>query len=184
MTNRRFRFTHKDQGGFTLIELIVAIAIAALITAGITAAIMQVLTINTRASNHMVAVRQVQQAGKEVSKDTLQAQSVNATGSWGFPLILTWTEWGTNNTHTVDYTLEERPGGVVRLQRGHSVNGGNSTVTTVAEYIDGNIDPATTKAKTRCEWDAADRVLVFTVTATLGTESETRIYDIDQRVDP
>jgi len=180
MTNRRFRFTHKDQGGITLIELIVAIAIAALITGGITFAIMQVLTINTRASNHMVAVRQVQQAGKEVSKDTLQAQSVNATTpSQGFPLTLNWTEWGTNQTHTVLYTLEDMPGGLKELQRSPSVSGGNSTVTTVAEYMDDTVDPVTGKPKTNCDWDGS--VLTFTVTATVGTESETRIYEVEPR---
>ncbi|MGB5926145.1 MAG: prepilin-type N-terminal cleavage/methylation domain-containing protein [Dehalococcoidia bacterium] len=175
----------KGENGFTLIELIIAIAIAALITGGITFAVMQVLTINTRASNHMVAVRQVQQAGKEVSKDTLQAQSVNATGSgWGFTLNLEWDEWGTNQTHTVNYTLVNGPGGVVGLQRSHSVNG-NSTVTTVAEYI----DLAGTSCCCDCDGDGEcdgdcncdDRVVIFTVTATLGTESETRIYEVEPR---
>jgi prepilin-type N-terminal cleavage/methylation domain-containing protein len=48
------RLIRKDQRGFTLVELLVAIAIAGLITGGITAAIMQVLNINHRASNHMI----------------------------------------------------------------------------------------------------------------------------------
>ncbi|MBE9515243.1 MAG: type II secretion system protein, partial [Chloroflexi bacterium] len=67
MTHRRVTFMHRNQRGFTLIELLIAIAIVGLIAGGITAAISQVLTINTRSSNHMIAVRQVQQAGKEVS---------------------------------------------------------------------------------------------------------------------
>jgi prepilin-type N-terminal cleavage/methylation domain-containing protein len=168
------RLVHNNQRGFTLIELIIAIAIAALITGGITAAIMQLLTINTRDSNHMVAVRQVQQAGKEVSKDTLQAQGVNATGAgWGLTLNLAWDEWGTNQTHTVNYTLVNGPGGVVGLQRSHSV-AGNSTVTTVAEYID--------PTQTSCVW--AGGVLTFTVTATVGTQSETRTYQVEPRPSP
>ena len=178
--------------GFTLIEMVVVIALIGIITLGITAGIRQVLTINTRASNHMIAVRQVQQAGKEVSKDALQAQSINATGAGlDFTLNLTWDEWGTNQTHTVIYKLAYGPGEVVELQRSHSVNGENSTVTTVAKYI----DPAGTSCCCDCDADGDcdddcncdDRVVIFTVTATTGIGSygaiETRVYEIEPRPD-
>ena len=168
------RFAHNHQRGFTLIELMIAIGIAALITGGITAAIMQILTINTRASNHMVAVRQVQQAGKEVSKDTLQAQNVTPGGCTNCLLSLNWTEVGGNQTtHQIKYTLVDK-----KLKREDlSLN----STTIVAEYIDDTIDPVTGKARTNCVWDGS--VLTFTVTATLGTESETRIYEIQPRPD-
>jgi prepilin-type N-terminal cleavage/methylation domain-containing protein len=164
------------QRGFTLIELIIAIAIAAVITGVITFSIMQILTINHRDSNHMIAVRQVQQAGKEVSKDTLQAQSVNVTGvGESLSLNLTWQEWGTNITHTViyDYDLTGASAEVKDLQRTHYTSDGNSTVTTVAQYID--------PARTSCVW--AGGVLTFNVTASVGTEWETRTYEIQPRPD-
>ncbi|MDH4269782.1 MAG: prepilin-type N-terminal cleavage/methylation domain-containing protein [Dehalococcoidia bacterium] len=173
MTRRRFRIMHDDRGGFTLLELIIAIAIAALITAGITAAIMQILTINHRASNHMVVVRQVQQAGKEVSKDTLQSQNVTYSESSGFNLTLAWKNIeGLQNL--VSYTISPAN----ELSRSHSVNG--TPVATappiVAEYMDPD--------QTNCVWNATKRVLIFTVTAALGTESETRIYEIEPRPSP
>ena len=166
------------QSGFTLVELIIAIAIAAVITGGITAAIMQILTINHRDSNHMIAVRQVQQAGDQVSKDALQAQVVNATGTQGVPLILTWQEWGTNTTHIVTYDLTDMSSGLKKLQRKHYVNSVLNLTTVVAEYID--------PSQTSCVPPgvlAPSGVLNFTVTATVGTESETRTYKIEPRPD-
>ena len=52
----------------------------------------------------------------------------------------------------------------------------------MAEYIDDAIDPSTGKSKTRCEWDPISGVLTFTVTAAVGMESETRVYEIEPRV--
>jgi prepilin-type N-terminal cleavage/methylation domain-containing protein len=176
----RLRFAHKSQRGFTLIELIIAITVAGLITAGITYATMQILTINSRASNRMIAVRQVQQAGKEVSKDALQAQTVNATGTHGFPLILTWDEWGTNQTNTVvyDYDPTDMPGGLKKLRRTHTINGTEqeTALPIVAEYI----DPDQTTCSPPGVLQSGD-VLTFNVTAVVGTQSETRVYEIEPR---
>jgi prepilin-type N-terminal cleavage/methylation domain-containing protein len=168
---------HDNQKGFTLLELIIAIAIAALITAGITMAIMQILTINHRASNHMIAVRQVQQAGKEVSKDALQAQPTKIDDDpLGAFLVLNWTDsQGGNNT--VVYTLQTMPSSpaLSRLARNHTIDGTveSTAPPVVAEYIDPD--------QTTCAWNATLGVLVFNVTATVGTESETRVYEIDPR---
>jgi prepilin-type N-terminal cleavage/methylation domain-containing protein len=166
---------HNDQKGFTLLELIIAIAIAGLITAGITVAIMQILDINHRASNHMITVRQVQQAGKEVSKDTLQAQpnKIDDDPEEAF-LVLNWTDSeGGNNT--VIYTLQTMASApaLSMLARNHTING--TPVETARPIVAEYIDPG----QTSCNWTG--KVLVFEVTATVGTESETRIYEIEPR---
>ena len=176
MTFPGLRFARDNQGGITLIELIIAITIAALITGGITFAIMQILTINTRASNHMVAVRQVQQAGKEVSKDALQSQpnAINASPSGGNFLILGWTDWD-GQENVVVYALNSTPSSPAlrSLERTHTINGTAQATAplVVAEYID--------PTQTSCNWTGS--VLIFTVTATVGTQSETRIYEIEPR---
>jgi prepilin-type N-terminal cleavage/methylation domain-containing protein len=85
---------HKGQRGFTMLELLIALAITALITTSITMAISQTFTGTTRSSNHMVAVRQVQETGYWVSYYAFSAQNMTITGDSGFPLILCWFDFG------------------------------------------------------------------------------------------
>jgi len=166
---------NKDQRGLTLIELVIAIALVGVITGGITMTILQVFTMNTRTSNHMAAVRQVQHAGFWVSPDVQMALSVNASAGSGFPLTLTWLEGGTNDVHEVIYSLEDMmpPGGFERLQREHYIESELDSTTIVAEYID--------PAETYADWDGEEMLLTFKVTATVGGQSEARIYEIKPR---
>jgi prepilin-type N-terminal cleavage/methylation domain-containing protein len=84
---------HRDQRGFTLIELLIAIALTAIITTTATMAIFQTFTGSTRSANHMVAVRQVQEAGYWVSLYAYMAADMEITGDSGFPLVLRWIDF-------------------------------------------------------------------------------------------
>ncbi|MCJ7669535.1 MAG: type II secretion system GspH family protein [Dehalococcoidia bacterium] len=167
----------KNQRGFTLIELIIVIGLTGIITAGITLTIMQVFNMDARTRNDMIAVYQVRQAGKLVSEDILEAKTVTTGVSSGFPLTLTQIKivGATNYTHTVIYTLVDMSGGLKKLQRSESINGGVPTVTPVAEYIDPD------QTKTRCDWDNVNKILTFKVTATVGEQTETRTYEVKPR---
>jgi prepilin-type N-terminal cleavage/methylation domain-containing protein len=174
------RLIHKGQQGFSLIELIIVIALTGIITAAITMTIFQVFNMNTRTANRMTAVSQVQNAGKIVSEDILQAQGVNATAGSGFPLTLTWEEWVTNDTHNdirVIYTLVDMPsmppGALQRLQRSVTVTPSEGEPTTAVSIVAEYIDDAS------CTW--AGGVLTFTVTAKVGDERETRVYEVKPR---
>jgi prepilin-type N-terminal cleavage/methylation domain-containing protein len=180
MMFHRLRLINKKQLGFTLVELMIAIAVSGVITGAITTTVYQVVTGNFRTNNHMTAVRQVQEAGYWVSHDALMAQSVELAGEsvddpdgTRFPFTLTWTEWDTNDVHHVVYSLDGN-----ELQRIHSINGTTEASIIIAEFIDPE------PAKTSCDWDGG--VLTFTVTATVGAgsaqeQSETRVYEVKPR---
>jgi len=167
MTIPGMRLMHRDQRGVTFVELMLAIALAGIVTAGITMTFAHVFSGSTRTSNHMTAVRQVQSAGYWVSQAALQAQNVTpAAGPSGFPLPLTW-EWdGTMNK--VVYTIEDS-----KLQRARSVGGVSAGTGVIAQYIDP--DPE----ETSCMWDG--EVLTLKVTANVGGQIETRVYDVTPR---
>jgi hypothetical protein len=115
---------------------LIALAISGVITGAITSTIIQVFNGNIRTSNHMTAVRQVQDAGYWVSYDAHMAQSIifddEDTSDTEF-LTLTWADWGhlegsswvEGEVHRVAYTLEGT-GEVGELWRDH--NGQRSLV--------------------------------------------------------
>jgi prepilin-type N-terminal cleavage/methylation domain-containing protein len=162
---------HKDQRGFSIIELLVVVVLTGLVTTAITTTFFQVFNMNTRTANHMAALSQVQQAGKLVSEDILQAQMMDDSPVGGEFLILGWNI--TTVVHEVTYTLEYG-----ELWRSESINYQPPLETRVAEYIDS--DPT----ETYCELQGD--VLIFKVTATVGEgtwaeESESRIYRVQPR---
>jgi len=184
---------HKGQAGITLVELLVAIAIVGMISLGITQAISQVLVINARASNHMIAVRQVQQAGDRVSKDVLQSlpAEIDDDPGGGLFLVLEWDEPPESGDEwyviEVKYRLVDTGDEVKNLERDYakSLHGEvvTSHTTVVARYIDDR--EANGELRTRVEWDSVRRELLFTVTATVGNGPqqgvETRVYQVEPR---
>jgi prepilin-type N-terminal cleavage/methylation domain-containing protein len=183
----RLRLINRSQKGFTLIELILVIAIGSIIGGSVTMTMFQLITGSARTNNHMVAVRQVQSAGYWVSHDVKMAQETPDTAdNLSTPevefLTVTWSDWGIGGTHQVVYTLVDMPGGggLKQLVRNHSVNGTTDTGI-IAQFVDWDPDLALTK--TSC--DFTDGKLTFTVTASvgggLGKETETRVYEVVPR---
>ncbi len=167
---------HKDQSGFSILELLLVMILTGLITTAITTTFFQVFNMNTRTANHMIAVSQVQQAGKLVSEDMLEAQADkiddNPPGAF---LKLGWVSQNTSTEYEIIYTLEDG-----ELWRSETIGGGAPTTTRVAEYI--NSDPTMTSCDCSCvDCDCDNLVLTFTVTATVGEESETRVYEVKPR---
>jgi len=167
------RLLHKNQKGFTLIELLIVVAIFAVVAVAANAVIVQIVQSN-RTSNHMVAVRQVQQAGHRVSQDCVQAQSISApTENGGFPLTINWIDWGSGEAHEVVYNLTSEG----ELQRRETINGVDvppTGPTTVAQYIE-------LPDSTECSWNETERVLTLNVTAKVDLQTASRTYEIKAR---
>lgn len=152
---------HKEQRGFTLVGLLGALAITGLIAGGITTAISQVFIFNMRTTAHMTAIKQVESAVHWISRDAQMAKTITVDpGDTGFPLILTWTDYGEGGaTQTVTYTIDS-----AELWRDF-----NGQTMRVAQYID---------SATNCH---SSPMFTFTVTATVGIKSETRVCEVMPR---
>ncbi|MEA1872657.1 MAG: prepilin-type N-terminal cleavage/methylation domain-containing protein [Chloroflexota bacterium] len=174
---------NRDQRGFTLVELLIAILLTGIVASAITGTILYVFNVNFSTANRMAAVRQVRNVGFWISPDVQMAQCVDTESEF---LKLTWTDWAANYTHEVIYSLENMSSGEFKvLKREHKIDSALDSTTIVAEYID--------PAETSCDWDCncdcfwdqdcnwEDAQLTFEVTATVGGQSETREYEVQPR---
>jgi prepilin-type N-terminal cleavage/methylation domain-containing protein len=165
----------RSKRGFTLIEILVAMAISAALSLGITMTIFQVMNVNASSNAHLQAVAQVQNAIHYLNRDVQMAQSVQPQGTSGFPLTLKWTSWSNNDSNQVIYSLSGNT--LVRQFLLIPSDGGPASTTslTVAKYL----------TETQCSYDSAAHKLTATITASTSSGSklaaETRQVEIIPR---
>lgn len=148
----------KGQRGFTVMEIIVVLAITGLIGAGAATATAQMLTQGSRNSNYTIASRNTMNAIYWIGRDAQMAQVVTPGGGPGFPLTLSWIEWD-NSEHQVIYSIEGD-----KLRRSYAIDGGGPNQIVVAQYIDSVSENATA-----CSFTGG--VLTLKVTTTMGEGS-------------
>ena len=167
--------------GFTLIELVLALAIIALISGAVGATIFQVYRGTEHNNDHLTMVRQVQQAGYWISRDAQMAQSVT-TDNLTSPdfLILNWTEWdeeGDPIYHSATYFFEGLTDGIGTLKRHHWSSAGADEYTLVAEYI--YYDPDDVDNTSQASYQSP--VLTVQLSSLFEENLETREYRIKHR---
>ncbi len=167
MTSGVLRLIAKRQRGSTLIDLAIAMGVGALISGAITMTTFQVFTTNAQSTAHMTAVKQVESAIHQVSRDVRMAQTVEPGEDSGFPLKLTWVEWN-DTANEVTYSVENG-----NLRRSHSVDGSEPTDTIVAQHIDSSSEMTSAQL--------SDSVLTLKITAVVTgfrSASETRVVEV------
>jgi type II secretory pathway pseudopilin PulG len=161
------------------VEILVVIPIAALVVAAATAGLIQLFD-SKDASARMLALRQVQTAGYWVSTDGLQTDSVALTPgdavTGGFPLTLVWTDPDDNQRHTVTYSVTGDSGNLVLRRLETIVDIDNPGTPAVA-----NTNVARNLTQATCTTQDGQTLLIFTVTARVDQETESRTYEIKPR---
>ncbi len=148
------KFLHHNHAGFTIIEVMVALAIMSIISLGASVSTAQLMNQTSRDTDYTSASRHSMNALHWISRDVIMAQKIE--GYEGFPtspLCLSWTSWD-NKNYSAAYTVTD---GV--LERTYS-DGVNVTTTRIAEYINTGED------MTYCTYD--DGTVTVTVTSTVG----------------
>src|SRR4030042_3101090 len=93
---RRSIKTLWSQRGFTLAELMIALAVSAFIVTGALTLFSNMIIRTAEDQDKTMAALQVQYVGFWVGEDVVQAQTIELSDpeGIGFPRTVTWSEWG------------------------------------------------------------------------------------------
>ena len=144
----------KSGKGFTLIEMVVALAITGIISLGAASATYHVMINGGRNADAVAASQYALNAVHWISRDVQMSQDVSTGGASGFPLTLQWVTWD-NSDHKVVYSIEDGT-----LTRWYSIGGVEESEAVVAQHID------TDAEMTSCVFSSG--VLTLKITATVG----------------
>ena len=123
------------QKGFTLVELLVVLAITGVIIAPLMLATITLLTNPQRTTDRSIVLQQIQNAGRWISRDIQMSGNVSATAPRGFPLTITIpVDDNPANSYTIDYVFD----GNKLIRREYNSTHTLIGETLVSQYVDTN----------------------------------------------
>ena len=174
----------KGEKGFTVIELVIVCAIAAVLGSVGAMSVFQTTRSIGASESHLVTIHQLRIASDWIGRDAQTAENV-VVDNLEYPnfLVLTWTEqdYTGDDTvyHAVTYFFEGLTEGIGALKRNHSSSAGTDDDLLVAQslYYDPD-DPGSTSSASY-----QDSVLTVKLCAVLDDSTETRTYSYVPRPD-
>lgn len=164
----------RNEKGFSLLELLIVLGIMSVIGTGMAVTTATIVKITPQSNDHVIVLRQAQNAGYWITRDVQTAQSVDINPAGGEFLKLTLTVVGSADS-LVTYQLEDMAGGMKKL-----VRTSQGVPMLVAEYIyyDPDVNPDTSTKIL----DYQNYKLSFRMTARSGDATVIKKYEASQRV--
>ena len=98
------KIMQNKQNGYSIIEIIVGLAISALLTTGITAFVIQTVNVTGDSKDRMYAIMQVENAGYWLSRDIQMSGNFTLGENAGFPVQMLRSDID-QNVYEVTYSL-------------------------------------------------------------------------------
>jgi len=169
--------------GFTLVELMVALAVSAMIVVGAAWVLRHVVMVAAENRYDTMATVHVQVVGFWINEDVVQAQRIDLgdPGGIGFPLTIEWTEWNGDRdrvTYEVEGMVDALGRNLWRLSRTHEKNTGSGYESMGSVFVGEHLDPGAT----RSYWSESSKdVLLRDVTARVDRSEASSTYEMHPR---
>jgi len=161
----------RGEKGFTLLEVLIGVAIMAIVVGAVAMTITTLLLNEGQAAGQNTALPQVQNAGYWISRDVQMARIVTLGEPGVFLRLDIPMDNNPDNDYTIDYVFD---GDKLKRQKHDSFG---TSETFIAEYID-------TGNTTFSVLDADAGLYKLTVRASRDETGATRSYEISQRLSP
>lgn len=169
----------KNEAGFLLTDVLVTLALSAVITLGAGMTTVQLIKVTESTEDHATLARQPQNLGYWLSQDLMMAMIISSGDDAGTPetefAIITWKDWELGDMYEVRYTWVD-PGAtqkqVLRTETQRDIDG--NIVSEVFTLVADNINAATLTLPTT-------NPKTLTVDALSGERSSSVQYDTSRR---